>query len=136
MDVKEEEVHETPEALKREAEVWVDPFMRKNMPHFRIGEVIRQEQEAREEERKRREMREAELREAYAEALRILGDPDARAPARSRAVLVVGRAGKREPVPLLLRQLERREFEGLVVQNTMRALGRLKDPRAVPHLLK
>jgi len=136
MKVAEDPSGESDEALRREAEVRVEAFLKENMPEFRIGEVIRQEELAREEKLSRAEREREALESACVKALKTLEDANASAPARSRAVLVVGRAGKREAVPLLLRQLDREPFEGVVVQNTMRALGDLRDPRAVPHLLK
>jgi len=136
MEVKEEKVDETPEELRREAETRVDAFLKKNMPKFNMPEVIRQEELAREEKRKRAEEQEAKRQKAYREGLKTLRDPDASEFARGHAVLAVARVGKPEAVPLLLRQLNRKKLEGIVVQNTMRVLGDLRDKRAVPHLLK
>ena len=136
MKVKEEKVDVTPEALKREAEARVDAFMKKNMPEFNMPEVIRQEELAREEERKRAEKEEAKREKAHLEALKTLKDPGASEFARGHAVLAVRHRRKDETIPLLLRQLNREKFEGIVVQNTMRVLGDLKVRRAVPHLLK
>ena len=136
MAVKEEKVDETPEELRREAETRVDAFLKKNMPEFNMPEVIRQEELAREEKRKRAEKEEAKRQKAYQEGLKTLKDPDASARARGLAVLAVARVGKPEALPLLRGQLNRKEFEGIVVQNTMRVLGDLRDKRAVPHLLK
>ena len=133
MEVEADQSGESDEALRRQAETRVDAFLKKNMPEFNMPEVIRQEELAREEKRKRAEKEKVKRQEAYRKGLKTLKDPDASARARSLAVLVVR---KREDVPLLLRQLNREQFEGIVVQNTMRVLGALKDKRAVPHLLK